>query len=171
MWIWSLGWEDPLKKKMTIYSSILAWRLPWTGELDGRQSTGLQRVRHNWIHTHTHTHTQSCDYHPGHLATRSLVPIQPRNAVFRDCDYGLELSWETKWRHLELPHSADKVWGDLLVIDGPWIALIMHDFPETIIAKTGHEKWSFHSVNSSAPISHDDGHLCMMTHTLQGCFL
>ena len=122
-------------------------------------------------HTHTHTHTQSCDYHPGHLATRSLVPIQPRNAVFRDCDYGLELSWETKWRHLDLPHLADKIWGDLLVIDGPCIALIVHDSPEIVTAKMEHEKWSFHSVNSSAPISHDGGHLCVMTHTLQGCFL
>ena len=173
MWVWSLGWEDPLEKKMTINSSILAWRLPWTGELDGWQSTGLQRVRHDWVHTHTHTHThtQSCDYHPGHLATRSLVPIQPRNAVFRDCDYGLELSWETKWRHLDLPHLADKIWGDLLVIDGPCIALIVHDSPEIVTAKMKHEKWSFHSVNSSAPISHDGGHLCVMTHTLQGCFL
>ena len=26
----SLGWEDPLEKEMAIYSSILAWRIPWT---------------------------------------------------------------------------------------------------------------------------------------------
>ena len=24
--------EDPLEKEMTIYSSILAWRIPWTEE-------------------------------------------------------------------------------------------------------------------------------------------
>ena len=24
----SLGWEDPLEKGMTTYSSILAWRMP-----------------------------------------------------------------------------------------------------------------------------------------------
>ena len=29
-WVWSLGWEDPLKKAKTTYSSILAWRIPWT---------------------------------------------------------------------------------------------------------------------------------------------
>ena len=28
--IWSLGQEDPLKKGMATYSSILAWRIPWT---------------------------------------------------------------------------------------------------------------------------------------------
>ena len=28
----SLGWEDPLEKGMAAYSSILAWRSPWTEE-------------------------------------------------------------------------------------------------------------------------------------------
>jgi len=26
----SLGWEVPLEKGMAIYSSILAWEIPWT---------------------------------------------------------------------------------------------------------------------------------------------
>ena len=25
-----LGWEDPLEKRKTTHSSILAWRIPWT---------------------------------------------------------------------------------------------------------------------------------------------
>ena len=29
-WVRSLGWEDPLEKGKTSYSSILAWRIPWT---------------------------------------------------------------------------------------------------------------------------------------------
>ena len=29
-WVWSLGWEDPLKKGKATNSSILAWRIPWT---------------------------------------------------------------------------------------------------------------------------------------------
>ena len=40
----SQGWEDPLEKKMATGSSILAWRIPWTEEPGGLQSTGLQRV-------------------------------------------------------------------------------------------------------------------------------
>ena len=28
----SLGHEDPLEKGMAIYSSVLAWRIPWTKE-------------------------------------------------------------------------------------------------------------------------------------------
>ena len=31
----SLGWEDPLKKRMAIHSSILAWRNPQTEEPGG----------------------------------------------------------------------------------------------------------------------------------------
>ena len=27
-WVRSLGWEDPLEKKMATHSSILAWRIP-----------------------------------------------------------------------------------------------------------------------------------------------
>ena len=34
-WVQSLDWEDPLKKEMAIYSSILAWRAPWTEEPGG----------------------------------------------------------------------------------------------------------------------------------------
>ena len=30
MWIRSLDWEDPLEKGKATYSSILAWRIPWT---------------------------------------------------------------------------------------------------------------------------------------------
>ena len=29
-WVGSLGWEDPLEKGKATYSSILAWRIPWT---------------------------------------------------------------------------------------------------------------------------------------------
>ena len=35
MWVWSLGWEDPLEEGMAIHSSILAWRIPWTEEPGG----------------------------------------------------------------------------------------------------------------------------------------
>ena len=31
-WVQSLGWEDPLEEGTATYSSILAWRIPWTEE-------------------------------------------------------------------------------------------------------------------------------------------
>ena len=39
----SLGWEDPLEKKMATHSSILAWEIPWTEEPGGLQPKGSQR--------------------------------------------------------------------------------------------------------------------------------
>ena len=47
-WVRSLGQEDPLEKEMATQSSILAWRIPWTEEPGELQSTGLQRVGHDW---------------------------------------------------------------------------------------------------------------------------
>ena len=40
MWVQSLGWEDPLEKEMAIHSSVLAWRIPGTGEPGGLLSMG-----------------------------------------------------------------------------------------------------------------------------------
>ena len=43
----SLGWEDALEKEMANHSSILVWKIPWTGEPGGLQSMGSQRAGHN----------------------------------------------------------------------------------------------------------------------------
>ena len=69
MWVRSLGQEDPLEEGMAMHSSIVAWRISWTGELGGLQSIESPRVGHDWndltfvhahnTHTHTHTHTHS----------------------------------------------------------------------------------------------------------------
>ena len=42
-WVWSLGWEDRLEKRTAEFSSILAWRIPWTEKPGGLQTMGLQR--------------------------------------------------------------------------------------------------------------------------------
>ena len=48
MQVWSLGQKDLLEEDMETHSSILAWRMPWTGEPGGLQSIGLHRVRYDW---------------------------------------------------------------------------------------------------------------------------
>ena len=48
--VWSLGQEDPWVRS-------LAWRILWTEEPAGLQSTGSQRVGHDWSHlSRMHTH-------------------------------------------------------------------------------------------------------------------
>ena len=73
MWVWSLGWEDPLGEEMAPHSIILAWRIPWTEEPGGLQSMRLQRVRYyraqrgnGYISTcleHMQSHTENWKNH------------------------------------------------------------------------------------------------------------
>ena len=37
-----------LEKEMATHSSVLAWRIPGTGEPGGLPSVGSHRVRHDW---------------------------------------------------------------------------------------------------------------------------
>ena len=46
-WVQSLGQEDPLEEGMATHSRILAWRIAWTEEPEGLQSTGSQRAGHD----------------------------------------------------------------------------------------------------------------------------
>ena len=43
----TLGQDDPLEEEMATHSSILAWRIPWTGEPGRLQSMGSQRAGHD----------------------------------------------------------------------------------------------------------------------------
>ena len=46
-WVQFLARKDPLEEEMATHSRILAWRIPWTEEPRGLQSTGSQRVAHD----------------------------------------------------------------------------------------------------------------------------
>ena len=59
-WVQSLCWGDPPEKGMATHCSILAWRIPRTGEPGELQSMGLQRVRHDWL---LPLNNQSSDHH------------------------------------------------------------------------------------------------------------
>ena len=43
-WVLSLSREYTLKKGMATYSSILAWRIPWTEKPSGLQSMGHKEL-------------------------------------------------------------------------------------------------------------------------------
>ena len=45
----SLGREDPLEKGLATLASFLVWKIPWTEEPGELQSTGSQRVGHEWL--------------------------------------------------------------------------------------------------------------------------
>ena len=52
-WAQSLGWEDPLEESMAIHSASLPGESPWPEEPGGLQSTGSQRVGHDWATKHS----------------------------------------------------------------------------------------------------------------------
>ena len=47
-WVWSLGWEDPLKEGMTTHSSILAWRIPMDRGAWWDTVHGVEKSQHGW---------------------------------------------------------------------------------------------------------------------------
>ena len=44
MQVLSLGQKDSVEENMTTHSSFRAWKIPWTEELEGLQSTGSHQV-------------------------------------------------------------------------------------------------------------------------------
>ena len=44
IWVRFLDWKDPLEKRMATHSSIPAWKIPWTEEPGGLQSTKWQKL-------------------------------------------------------------------------------------------------------------------------------
>ena len=56
----SLGQEDPLEKEMATHCSIPAWRIPWTEQPGGLQSSGSQESVTTWRLNHHHHHHQVC---------------------------------------------------------------------------------------------------------------
>ena len=61
-WVWSLGWEDPLKKGMAVYPSILAWRI------GGLQSIGVTQSQ-TWLKWLSSSSSIKMDWHHGPFLT------------------------------------------------------------------------------------------------------
>ena len=65
MQVWSLGQDDPWRRKMATHSSILAWKIPWTEEPGMLKSVGSQRVGNDWV-------TNTCK---PYLRTQANAPV------------------------------------------------------------------------------------------------
>ena len=46
-WVQSLGWIDPPEKGTATHSRIPAWRIPWTEQSGGLESTGSEKLGHD----------------------------------------------------------------------------------------------------------------------------
>ena len=81
-WVRSLGQGDPLEKELATHSSTPAWRIPWTEELSGSQSTGSQRVGHDWVTSLSFFHF--------------LLSIRKKEKIFKHSWWMLEGQWQSR---------------------------------------------------------------------------
>jgi len=86
-----LGSGNPLEQEMETYSSILAWKIPWTKEPGGLQSTGHQEPD-TTEHTHTQDGKQKLEVMESSWAfsTRLVVNLMGKLK---------EAPWSTKWNY------------------------------------------------------------------------
>ena len=68
--VWSLCWEDSLEKEMATHSSILVWRIPWTGDW------GCKRVRHDIAAEQQHRHQWPLGVKLEHLFKNKLSILE-----------------------------------------------------------------------------------------------
>ena len=90
---------------MATHSSILAWRIPWTDDPGGLQSTGLQGVEHDWV---TSLHFTSVQY-----AVSKLVKLLSRVQLFpipltvvHQASPSMGFSRQEYWSGLPFPSPA-----------------------------------------------------------------
>ena len=118
-WVRSLGWKDPLENGKATHCSILAWRIPWTIQL---QRVGLSDF-------HFHFHFLDCRQILYHLSHRgSPTPTAPPHPQIRNeevkslshvrlfmspwtvayqAPQSMEFSRQEYWSGLPFPSSGD----------------------------------------------------------------
>ena len=94
-----MGQEDRLEKGMATHSGILAWRIPWTEEPGGLQSTGSQRVRHNCTAEHTRTNA---------VSVRTVL-CQSRHLSPKPAQEYAEVTTSEETESLKIPISQENV--------------------------------------------------------------
>jgi len=112
-----------MKKGKATHSSILAWRIPWTGEPGGLQSLGLHRVRHDWA-TNTYLGRKVMTNLDSILKSRDItLPTKVhivKAMVFPVVMYGCE-SWTIKKAECQRT-DAFELWCWRRFLRVPWTA-------------------------------------------------
>ena len=91
-WVRSLVRDDPLEEGMETHSSVLAWRIPWTEEPSGLQSTGSQ----SWIRlSDSHCLDERVRLPMQETAVRSLGREDPLDEVM--ATHSGVLAWRIPW--------------------------------------------------------------------------
>ena len=98
LWVWSLGWEDPLEEEVTTHSCILAWEIPWIKE-PHRLVHGSQRVGHDWVYTLMHL----CTY-------KMFSVVTPACSLGPGLGKGLFAKWSINMDVFKMPDMTLRVY-------------------------------------------------------------
>ena len=137
---------------MAIHSSILAWRIPWTEELNGLQSMGLQRIGHNqsqsnWVHMHVPVVVI-------HSLSRVWLFVTPRTAARQT-----SLSFTISWNFLKLMSIESVMPSNHLILCCPLLLSSLFPsirvfFSESAVCIRWPKYWSFSfSISPSNELS------------------
>ena len=112
IWVWSLGQEDALEKGMAIHSSILAWRIPWTEDPGGLQSSPWCQKK---LDTTEHLTLSSCECDRcGSLASLIFLKLYITELIFvvyDTCENNLWASVVIFWkRHFSTDAPVGSLW-------------------------------------------------------------
>ena len=95
------------EKEMATHSSVLAWRIPGTGETGGLSSMGLHRVGHDWSDLAVECNPLKDRFHFIHLCISSILA-----QCLAQTNYKKNAIWRQKWINFLLgtsiwvPHVA-----------------------------------------------------------------
>ena len=109
-----------LEKEMATQSSILAWRIPGTGEPGGLPSMGSHRVRHDWS-----------DWAAAAAAARFVIAFLPRSKRFLiswlQSPYVMILE-PKKIKSVTFPDFSPSIWHELIGLDAMILVFQMLNF-------------------------------------------
>ena len=97
-----------LEKEMATHSSVLAWRIPGTGEPGGLPSMGSHRVRHDWGNLAAGT-LLFFSMIQRMLAIWSLVPLSFLNPAWISGSARFRYCWSLAWRILSITLIAHEM--------------------------------------------------------------
>ena len=111
-----------LEKEMATHSSVLAWRIPGTGEPGGLLSMGPHRVGHDWSDLAAASYQSECPSSKNPQTT--IWRGRGGKETLRDCCWECKLVqplWRTVWKFLRklkrgLPYDT----AILLLVYIPW---------------------------------------------------
>ena len=123
MQVQSLGQEDLLEKEMATHSSVLAWRIPGTGEPHGLPSMGSHRVGHDWSDL-----AAAAAGIPRASLVAQMVKHLPAMQETRFNHWVRKIPWKKQVApHSSLLPGESHGWRSLVGYS-PWVSRVRHDW-------------------------------------------